>query len=745
MTEGRKSGCRCAIWGIIIIALLGALALGGIYLAGRFALQQVRAAQMPPQVLVRQPMSGARVDPLTPIEVHAEAWGSVPIADISLSLDGQIVERRNNHDPQAPITHARFRIEVDAGPHVLVVRAVDQDGRVGQSLPVNILGTSGEGEGPLLMNWPADGGETLDDIAEKLGFGPGGLDGANPGIGNGPLPPGTPVQVPVNPEAPPPEVDVIFPDPIPVDTSQANGLEVITDADIIGMLLGARDLLLPEAPSGIEAMYRDCSIILRWDDNSENEGYFNIWMSGLGHSERIIARASPNPGTGPVWVKFDAPEIGFYSFWVEAVNFIGSQPSEVAWVGVIHTDPCTHVLGTFLQVELTDLHVPGGYDRFYCYVSVNGFPQKRFPAQDGIFIQLSVPPFNFMIGGDLTFRVPIPDPRTVILAGECLGWVGDDLVNLGPFEKSVPESDWDGRELSIETSNYQIKFTVMIPYPTQVSSMVQSQYDLTLDPPYDLRLGPAQAVGGMMQHTLSWRWDGDPEDIYGFSIFIDGVGLGYTQENTYQVLIPDTCGLDIHFTVSALGMDAPSVPSEELIHSTAPCQVNAIVEFLTLNIYGEVDDEYDCFLGFFPAENCSAYGQECEGFDAVGWLTAEGVTHQRVDIGFWQGNVKLVWPVNCNPNFDVKPHSLALMTEGNNIFTVPLDPANPSLEITADFIDLDDIQDDTICSFDSRQLDLPFHHLSLEGWATYDETLEIDCTDETEATVVVRVRGLVIP
>jgi hypothetical protein len=595
------------------------------------------------------------------------------------------------------------------------------------------------------MNWPAEDGETLDDIAEKLGFGPGGLDGANPGIGNDPLPAGTPVQVPVNPDEPTPEVDVIFPDPIPVDTSTATYLEVISEADLIRMLLSARAGLLPKAPSGTQAMYRDCSIILRWDDNSENEAYFNIWMSGLGHSERIIARASPEPGTGPVWVQFDAPEIGFYSFWVEAVNLIGSQPSEVAWVGVIHTDPCTNVIGTFLEVELTDLHVPGGYDRFYCYVSVNGFPQKRFPTQDGIFIQLSVPPFNFMIGGDLTFRVPIPDPRTVTLEGECLGWLGDDLVFLGLFEKVVPESDWDGRELSIDASNYEINFTIMIPYPTQVSSMVQSRYDLTLDAPYDLRLGPAETVGDAVQHTLSWRWDGDPESIYGFSIFIGEVGLGFAEDTTYQFLMPDTCGLSIDITVIALGMEAPSLPSEVLTHTTSPCEVTAIVEFLSLNIYGEVDDESDCFLDIFPAENCAAYGRTCDGYDAVGWISVEGLTYQDIDIGFWQGDVKLVWPVNCYGQDLFYPHSLAVMTEGNNVFTVPLNPVNPTLEIRALFFDIDDGPNDLFCGFTSAERDLPFQHLSTEEWRFYDETLEIDCSQQTAATIVVRIRGIVNP
>ena len=62
--------------------------------------------------------------------------------------------------------------------------------------------------------------------------------------------------------------------------------------------------------------------------------------------------------------------------------------------------------------------------------------------------------------------------------------------------------------------------------------------------------------------------------------------------------------------------------------------------------------------------------------------------------------------------------------------------------IRAVFMDLDDGPSDIFCGFDSRLLDLPFHHLSAADWATYDQTLEIDCTQETAATVVVRIRGI---
>jgi hypothetical protein len=319
--------------------------------------------------------------------------------------------------------------------------------------------------------------------------------------------------------------------------------------------------------------------------------------------------------------------------------------------------------------------------------------------------------------------------------------LGGDLVNLGPFQDSFPESDWDGRDLTIDGGGYRIQFTAMIPHPTQVSSMVQSKWDLTLPVPYDLRIDTFQPIGGGPQHTLSWQWDGDPETISGFSVFIDGVGLGFTEDKSLPILLPDECGRSYHFTVSALGIDAPSVPSQEYIHTTDPCDLNAVVEFISLNLYGEVDDVSDCFLGIFPAENCYSYGRTCDGYQAVGWLTAEGATYQRVDIGYWQGDVDLYWPVNCYGNDRFYPHSLATMAEGQNIFIVPLVPEAPAVEFTATFIDLDDGPNDVFCKLDSRDHELTYRHIPFADWATYDATFELDCSAQTQATIVVRVRG----
>lgn len=723
---------------VVLLALAALLATIGVdWVVGR-----MQAEQTPPEVLVHHPDSGSSFFPGTIVTVRAEAWGSTRIARLALWVDGKSIEEQRNPGLEGLALTAEFEYDVPEGPHILVVRAVDEQGFVGQSLPLSILGDPLSGSGPSVMNWPAQPGDTLPDLADRLALDEDELRDANPTLGDGNLAAGTVVQIPVPPDgAGAPSADVIFPEPIQVDPPAGPRLELITTADLIRGILRLRQLLLPKAPDGMEATYRDCTVILGWKDNSEYEEHFAIWMAGLGQAGRIVARATASPGTGPVWVQFEAPRGGIYSFWVEAVNATGSQPSPPGWVFVPFDDACSPSLATHLLVELDRLSVPGNYDSFYCYVSANGLTPTKFPPGDGIFIELLGE--NILIGGRLSFEVPIPDPRVLTLEGECHGWIGrEDLVNLGPFETSVPEAEWDGRELLVDTGTYRFTYSVLTKGQMQVSSMVQSQYDLTLPAPYDLRLTKETLPIALVKHTLHWRWDGNPNDITGYTIYVDDKEFAVTEDTSRSVLIPTDCGKTIRFRVAANSEEATSIPSEELTHSTTPCAVSARVEFLSLNIYGEVDDEYDCFLGFFPAENCSSYGKECEGYQAVGRIFAQGTSYQMVEIGSWGGNIELYWPVNCYGQATFYPHSLALMSEGKNIFTVPLNPANPALQIGVKFWDLDVNPDDVICTFDSAELDLPFSHLTAEEWPSYDETLEIDCSAETEATIVVRVTGV---
>jgi hypothetical protein len=736
--SGRK---KLLVRGLIVLGVLIAVLL--IALGGNWLIGWSRAKQLPPTVLVHQPPSGASFYPNTIVAIDVEAWGSAPILRTTLWMDGKVSDETTNTQQIEAVFFSHFELTLPEGPHMIVVRAVDENGHVGQSLPLPIFGDPQAGQGPDLLNWVAEDGQSLADLAALMGEGADALDGVNPGVGDGGLPGGTVVQLPLPPanNAPPPKADVVMPEPIPVEPPAVPALDIITGRDLIQDLLSVRHLLIADAPVGMKAEYRDCNIILEWQDRSEREARFDIWMAGLGGASRVIASVSASPGTGLVWTQFDAPQVGLYSFWVEAVNIFGSQPSEVAWVGVPPDQGCAPSLATHLQVDLLNLLVPGQYDRFYCYVSVNGFPAKRFPAEDGVFIQLLGEPINALIGQELSFSVPIPESKTVMLEGECLGWVGSDLNNLGPFRADIPESLWNGEERVTGNNVYEIHYSVSVPGSSTATSVVKSERNLVWPVPYDLQLVSTPIPGNQPLHILHWQWDGDPNQIAGFLIHTNGVLTGLTTGDSMTVRIPNECGKTIRFTVEAFNGDIRSLPSEEYAFSTDPCELYAVVEFLSLNIYGEVDDISDCLFGVFPAENCSPYGKICDGYQAVGWIYAEGTNYQRTDIGTWGGNIESYWPVNCYGNEPYYPHSIKLMTGGDNGFIVGLDPQNPVLNFGAFFIDLDDGPNNIFCGFNANERDLPPNHLSPHEWTTYDDQLEIDCSVETQATVVVHIRG----
>lgn len=125
----------------------------------------------------------------------------------------------------------------------------------------------------------------------------------------------------------------------------------------------------PKAPTSLHAGFENCTIRLVWMDNADNETHFNIWMQALGGPPKVIATLKGSSQTGPAGYEFASPWSGIYSFWIEAVNGLGTQSSEIAWVGVTDLS-CGPGVATHLNIEIVDMFVSGGYDRVYCYLSV---------------------------------------------------------------------------------------------------------------------------------------------------------------------------------------------------------------------------------------------------------------------------------------------------------------------------------------------------------------------------------------
>ena len=238
-------------------------------------------------------------------------------------------------------------------------RAVDAKGLVGQSLPVSVQGKPKSSQNGGDSSQPQPPSENAPSQ---------------------PIPPGQ------SPSQPP--VAILPPAPLPITPPGVTISAVLEYKPIdLGSLLPIFMSLRPKAPTSLQAGFENCTVRLVWVDNDHSETYFNVWMQVLGGPPKVITTLKGTLQTGPAWYEFASPSFGIYSFWIEAVNALGGQSSEIAWVGVTDTT-CGPGVATHLEIEVLDMYIPGSYDLAYCYLSVENTPEKRFPISDGTYFQV---------------------------------------------------------------------------------------------------------------------------------------------------------------------------------------------------------------------------------------------------------------------------------------------------------------------------------------------------------------------
>jgi hypothetical protein len=300
--------------------------------------------------------------------------------------------------------------------------------------------------------------------------------------------------------------------------------------DLVGILTG---LKAPAAPTNLIAELKQCTVTLRWDDNADNEASYEVWMAGLGLPPRKIASLQPSASTGPAWFESPAPQPGFFSFWVQAVNSVGRQPSNIVWVLV---DPsCPATLATQLQVEAVDMTVDGNYDRAYCYISFEGARATRLPDSDDAFIKVEAGKADIAAwaAGSDKLVVPIPTDGAFDIAGECWGWSGNDLDQLGSFSDRFASETWDGiRRWALRSGPFQIGMAIKplgamdargaygsgdIGTPGEGTWITEYNLDPSLSAPDNLRVEEIPDYPGWRR--LRWDWAGDEKAINGFILY----------------------------------------------------------------------------------------------------------------------------------------------------------------------------------------------------------------------------------
>lgn len=710
---------------VVIVMLVLALLAGAIVLGLRQAANIKRASHFPPEIYITSPDAGETVPAGSSLLVSASAIGAEPIMIMQFWLDGSLVEQLPNASGGSGTFREQTSITLSEGAHILQVRVVDAAQLVGQSLPITLYGSAELAEAAGLVVVAAEG-DNLKDLASRFNTNPNALQALNPGLPAGALAPGTQVQVPNDKtqeaSKKPAAAQVIHPQALPTD--QAILLPVVVPPNPLAAawnaLLNTRP---PQAPSGLYVLPDEntCHMNLYWLDNSSNEDHFRIWMAGLGVPPRVISTVSSSRHQGPVWYQFDIPPAGIYSFWVEAVNGLGAQASEMVWAGIPGTH-CQSYTAASLQLEIQEITFFGFYDRLYSYISVEGAPERRFPAQDGEFW------FGTLNAERTTIRplernvvsIPIPEDGELNLEGISLGWLGDTLNDLGPFSTMLPSTAWDGSQRVIETPNYRIVLSVQ-PFGSMQAQGTYTFHDLALPAPTNLQERSYNSIFIPTGRLLAWEWQGDEKDITGFTIFLNGKPYKNAQPNQRQVFyLPERqCGGKQVFQVSVNTDHGQSERSVPLELDLPPCPILAEVQFVS----------------FYPSITTDSMLGKCDQIETYYEFWVSGATEARKKV--W--GKSFFFPVTCQNTYTFDDVIYGFTRRrGMDRMLVPIDPTDPVLVIGLFAWDYDwGSQDDPFIMI-KKTIDKP-----IQDWVGYEEEFRISSNCDAGYTQsIIRVRGL---
>jgi len=724
------------VWILVISLIVLSCFAAVLYRVIKLVIADKRTQNSTPVVQITSPNAGETVPANTSILVNATATGRTPIMRIELWLDGQIVEQSFNQAASSGAFDGQFMASVADGGHLLVARAVDQDGLIGQSVPIPVYGSSLVNDMTTLV-YPAKEGDTLGGIANDFGLDIETVNGMNPALGAGGLAGGTVVNLPIrdddNTQPQQPPASVIQPEPIAIPDAVL--LPAVIPPNPIAAAWGALTALkLPQAPSDLRpvAIAADCRMSLYWLDNSDSEDYFRVWMAGLGVPARVIATVSSSTHTGPVWYRFDIPPAGIYSFWVEAVNGLGAQPSEIEWVGVPATQ-CKQYTAAYLELEVTKIRSLGGqYDRYYCYLSVEGAPERRFPADDSQFFFggwfMEPTDITMYLYGNNVISIPIPEDDVLNLEGECLAWIGDNLIPIGQFSKSVPSSSWDGAEQVIDEPSFKISFTVN-PFGSMEAKGEYTYMDEFLKPAYNLKDVDTGRRGNPFlptDHILTWEWDGNEKDITGFTVHLNDSPYKIVMPNERQVLYTptsDCAAPDQYISVSVNTNHGETVLSDYIKHNQKPCPLQLEIQFVSI----ETGETYDSFEG------------KCDQIETYFNFTAWGANTVTRNLGVGSG-YSVRYPMVCNSKYLFNDIGYALTRKRNmDKLIVQIDPNNPYLQIGFFGWDYDwgTMNDPLI--IEKILVDV----LPVDNWQGFEDEVELRNTYEAGSTLtIIRIKAL---
>jgi len=332
-------------------------------------------------VLIISPDGSASYPADASIPITAMATSSQPMTAMELWVDGSLFATQSPRtDENASLFYKNWHwMPLIPGEHLLVVRAINQDGSVGTSNLVRIKIDKAAG---FVLRHTTQPGDTWESLTQSCDTSVETIAGQNPGFDPAaPLPVGKQVQIPCGSLLPP--MAYTGPGITPPLTEQPASSPGSPPGNVGFWLnsLFSPSSVLPSAPS-LTAGLNGCTVTLLVQDNSKDEKGFEIWRSGVNGYD-LIATLGPNSGASFSY-KETVQQPGQLQYVVSAINTKGKMASNIVAVNV-PDGACGDPGNPDVSYANGILTVPMDLNVAYLYASLDGGAWQRLPSGDDFF------------------------------------------------------------------------------------------------------------------------------------------------------------------------------------------------------------------------------------------------------------------------------------------------------------------------------------------------------------------------
>jgi hypothetical protein len=422
-----------------------------------------------------------------------------------------------------------------------------------------------------------------------------------------------------------------------------------------------------------------------------------------------------------------------------------------------------------------------------------GESYQRFPASQSEFLIPGDEVIDLVdfFGVDGSRSLLLSTAESLSFEGECWGWQGSELSNLGSFSRSHPPEDWNGQLYT--TGPDSGAFTITYRLNGLESNQVLSGHleSFLIPAPTNLRVSEfrhecSDTTGcrSIVEPSLMWDYDTaielpEGQGLAGFRVYrrlpsdtrdrLFVEKIPFMEE--YLPIVNNTaplmgnCDVPASYYVTTISRgvygEVESPPSE-VFHYNTPCQIALEITMETLKtgnlkdgLFNNKLETYGFFSFIMKSGESEEHGVTVEWNGHPNWPgSLSGVKEPNLWISpppytssleedktyhwedFWLGVDKYemgdgFYYSNRNPE--------AEFGKGQHVYIVPF---RNEFELFKLWIIVEDDDgksgDDTWCDIDAI-----FTSRSPEEWLSFDETFSYSCDDDHgEGTITLRIRGL---